>query len=296
MRDNTLREQRKAFRKAHRKEFFKRPNRSGSVLAGLLLLCIGTLLLLRAFGVPLPTWLFTWPMIIVAFGLLAGAGNAFRDPGWVVICGVGTVFLLQIIWPDTNIHLFIWPVVIIALGLIIILAPRRHRRWHEHWNKYREMHDKGHWQQDQAGQHEQQAPLTEHIPTVEQPESMVVPARQTERKNGDNWLDVVTVFGSVKKLVYSKKFKGGDIVSIFGGAEINLSQADFNGSIVIEMVQIFGGAKLIVPPHWQIRSDTVVAVFGGIEDKRPPQTNYDEDKVVILNGTTFFGGIEIKSY
>jgi hypothetical protein len=40
----------------------------------------------------------------------------------------------------------------------------------------------------------------------------------------------------------------------------------------------------------------MVAVFGGIEDKRPPQMTYDEDKVVILNGTTFFGGIEIKSY
>jgi hypothetical protein len=60
-------------------------------------------------------------------------------------------------------------------------------------------------------------------------------------------------------------------------------------------VQIFGGAKLIVPPHWQIRSE-MVAVFGGIEDKRAPQNSYDEDKVVILNGTTFFGGIEIRSY
>jgi len=105
----------------------------------------------------------------------------------------------------------------------------------------------------------------------------------------------VTIFSSVKKKVFSKNFKGGDVVSIFGGAEINLSQADFNGTIAIEVVQIFGGTKLIIPPHWQIRSE-MVAIFGGIEDKRPPQMHYDEDKVVVLNGTTFFGGIEIKSY
>lgn len=286
MRDKSLREQRKDFRKAHRKEFMRSRKRSGSVLAGLLILCIGTFLLLRAFGVPLPGWLFTWPMIIVAFGLLAGAGNAFRDPGWVVICGVGTVFLMQDIWPGKNIFDFVWPVVIIAFGLIIILAPRRHRMWHERWKKYREMQDKD----QQRWQHTKDVP----DPTISQP--VFTQAQEIEKKSGDNWLDVVTVFGNVKKLVYSKDFKGGDIVSIFGGAEINLTQADFNGQIVIEMVQIFGAAKLIIPPHWQIRSESVVAVFGGIEDKRPPQANFDENKVVVLNGTTFFGGIEIKSY
>ncbi|WP_205508789.1 LiaF transmembrane domain-containing protein [Longitalea arenae] len=302
MRDNTLREQRKAFRRAHRKQFLKRRKKSGSVLAGLLLLCIGTLLLLRALGVPFPTWFFTWPMIIVAFGLLAGAGNAFRDPGWVVICGVGSVFLLQQIWPNTNIYMFIWPVLIIAVGFIIILAPRRHRQWHERWEKFRALNDSEkeqylqQWERGRPAEPELEASAAEDITRMENQETTITPAVDRKRRSPDNWLDVVTIFGNVKKMVYSKNFKGGDIVSIFGGAEINLTHADFNGSIVIEMVQIFGGAKLIVPPHWQIRSETMVAVFGGIEDKRPPQTSYDEDKVIVLNGTTLFGGIEIKSY
>jgi predicted membrane protein len=291
MRDKIFREQRKAFRKERRREFLRRRKRSGSVLAGLLLLCIGTILLLKALGVLFPGWLFTWPMILIAFGLLAGAGNTFRDPGWVIICGVGSVFLLQKIWPGANIYHFIWPILIIALGFIIILAPRRHRLWHarddERWNKYREMHE------TQAMQRAGMEEMSDA--TTPEPEPVITPAADANRKNGDNWLDVVTIFGNVKKLVYSKNFKGGDIVSIFGGTEINLTQADFNGNIVIELVQIFAGAKLIIPPHWQIRSE-MVAVFGGIEDKRAPQTNYDTDKVVILRGTTFFGGIEIKSY
>lgn len=292
MRDKSYREQRKAFIKAQRKEYMSKRTRSGSVLAGLLLLCIGTLLLLRQFGFPFPEWLFTWPMILIAFGLLIGAGHAFRDPGWVVITGVGTVFLLDKIWPNIPIHHFIWPVVIIAAGFIIILAPRRNRHWHEKWNRYRETHDKHDWEKWPPNSPE--TPTTE-TPAIETPATVISPVPETDKIKGDNWLETVTIFGNVKKLVYSKNFKGGDIVSIFGGAEINLTHADFKGNIVIEMVQIFGGAKLIVPPHWQIRSE-MVAVFGGIEDKRAPQNSYDEDKVVILNGTTFFGGIEIRSY
>src|SRR5688500_17917772 len=122
MRDKSFREQRKAYRKEKRKEYRSRRTRSGSALAGLLLLGIGTLLLLKQFGVPFPGWVFTWPMILIAFGLLIGAGNAFRDPGWVIVTGVGAVFLLDKIWPAVPIHHFIWPVLIIALGFIIILA------------------------------------------------------------------------------------------------------------------------------------------------------------------------------
>jgi hypothetical protein len=40
----------------------------------------------------------------------------------------------------------------------------------------------------------------------------------------------------------------------------------------------------------------MVAIFGGIEDKRPPQLNAIPDKVLIIEGTSIFGGIDIKSF
>jgi predicted membrane protein len=300
MRDKAFKEQRRALREERRKAAlgkFGRRKRSGSVLAGFLLLCIGALLLAKEFGVPFPGWFFSWPMIVIAFGLLAGAGNAFRDPGWVIITGVGTVFLLDKIWPTIPIHHFIWPVVIIAIGFIIILAPRRHRLWHARWHEKRD-EDQQKWHEQRAGElnkwHQQrwQQPQEVQDPNIPQEPGAT---ESREKYWSDNWLETVTIFGNVKKLVYSKNFKGGDIVSIFGGSEINLTHADFKGNIVIELVQIFGGAKLIIPPHWQVRSE-MVAIFGGIDDKRPPQPNYDPEKVIILNGTTLFGGIEIKSY
>lgn len=318
MRDKSLKEQRKAFRRENRKAGLRKRKRSGSVLAGLLLMCVGALLLARAFGVPFPDWMFTWPMIVIAFGLLAGAGNAFRDPGWVVISGIGTVFLLQQIWPNMSIYMFVWPILIIVLGFIIIVAPRRHRLWHDRWERFREMKEAEGWGKDewrnwaekkdwrrsewknwahnQGWSNNPQPVQTDPLAENPNPGPTATPNSPNATGSGfDNWVEAVTVFGNIKKRVYSKNFKGGDVVSIFGGVEINLTQADFNGAVSIEMTQIFSGAKLIIPPHWQIRSE-MIAIFGGIEDKRPPQTHYDENKVLILNGTTFFGGLEIKSY
>ena len=39
----------------------------------------------------------------------------------------------------------------------------------------------------------------------------------------------------------------------------------------------------------------LVAIFGGIDDKREQISN-TPDKVLVLKGFTMFGGIEIKSY
>lgn len=302
--DKVSKEQRRALRDERRKAALNKPRRrSGSVLAGFLLLVIGVILLLKEFGVPFPTWFFTWPMIVIAFGLLAGAGNSFRDPGWIIICGVGVVFLLSKVWTNTPIHHFIWPVLIIAAGFIFILAPRR-RMWRTRFDEY-DQEERKRWQQHGWQHHGWQQPQDVHTPAVtptttdtQDANAPLTDANQkpdSGKRSPDSWLDTVTIFSSVKKNVFSKNFKGGDIVSVFGGAEINLTQADFQGSIAIEVVQIFGGAKLIIPPHWQIRSE-MVAIFGGIDDKRPPQLTYDEDKVVVLHGTTIFGGIEIKSY
>jgi hypothetical protein len=72
-----------------------------------------------------------------------------------------------------------------------------------------------------------------------------------------------------------------------------------NGKIVLELTQIFGGTKLIVPPHWKIQSEDLVAIFGGVEDKRAILSDpsvVSGSKVLVLRGTCIFGGIDIKSF
>jgi hypothetical protein len=108
-------------------------------------------------------------------------------------------------------------------------------------------------------------------------------------------LDSVSVFGSSKSVI-SKDFKGGEMVTIFGGSELNMMQADINGIVTVEVVQIFGGTKLVVPSHWRIKTSEVVSVFGGIDDKRPINSAFDDTKILNLKGVSIFGGIDIRSY
>lgn len=114
----------------------------------------------------------------------------------------------------------------------------------------------------------------------------------------DDVLDSTVIFGGSKKNIISKDFRGGEAVTVFGGTEINLMQADVTAPVVLELTQIFGGTKLIVPPHWKVLSKDMVAILGGIDDKRPVMSNttIDENKAIILKGTCMFGGIEIRSY
>lgn len=116
----------------------------------------------------------------------------------------------------------------------------------------------------------------------------------TYSSTDSNW-ESVSIFGGNKNII-SKDFKGGEMVTIFGGSELNMSQADINGVVTLEVVQIFGGTKLIVPANWKIQTSEVVSILGGIDDKRPTPTNLDETKVLNIKGTSVFGGIDIRSY
>ena len=77
---------------------------------------------------------------------------------------------------------------------------------------------------------------------------------------------------------------------------MNFGQADISTTATIDITQLFGGTNLVVPPHWNIKSE-IVCVFGGIEDKRHLIKDAPESKkVLVLRGTCIFGGIDIKSY
>ena len=273
MRDREYREQRKRERRKYRTP-------ENNAIAGLLLLIVGGALLLKEFPnnniFSINTsdnpwkWLFTWPMIPILFGLFIGIRHNFRDFGWLIFVGVGFYFLVPYLDKDgqhNNFRGYLIPAGIILIGLVLLLRPRR-RIFYD--DKY--------------------LPGPEKTDIPNESEPVYYGSASVE-----DVLDVVSIFGGIKKNVLSKNFKGGDIVSIFGGSEINLTQADFNKKIVIDTVQIFGGTTLIIPSNWQIRSEAVT-IFGGIEDKRTQLTHSDPERVLVLKGFTMFGGLEIKSY
>ncbi|PTM04660.1 MAG: hypothetical protein DA405_06635 [Bacteroidetes bacterium] len=114
--------------------------------------------------------------------------------------------------------------------------------------------------------------------------------------NHGEQLDITSVFNGVKRKVDSKSFKGGEVITIFGGAEVNLMNADFNGMINIDSTVVFGGLKLIVPKNWEVRTE-VTSIFGGVDDKRQSAVNVlPDDKVLVVSGTVLFGGLDIVNY
>lgn len=112
----------------------------------------------------------------------------------------------------------------------------------------------------------------------------------------DDMIDATAVFGGTKGNIISKNFKGGEVSTFFGGTDLNLSQADFQGTIVLRSTTAFGGVNIVAPPHWNIKSE-VACIFGGLDDTRPqPSQGYDQNRTLVLKGICLFGGIEIKSF
>lgn len=231
---------------------------TGRFFAGLVLVVVGSLLLAREMGVYFPRWFFSWEMLLIAFGVFTGARHSFRSWGWLIPIVIGVAFLADDLAPDLELRHFIWPAIFIGIGLIMILRPRRSNE-----NKF--------W---------------EGIPR----ETAVVTGTSE-----DDTLDAVSIFGGTKKNIISKNFRGGEAVTFFGGTDLNLTQADINGVVVLDLTQVFGGTKLIVPSSWKIQSE-VVTVFGGLDDKRNISVPADSNKVLLLRGTCLFGGIDIKSF
>ncbi len=262
------------------------PNKpgNGKVIAGVVLLAVGAMLLFRQFDFFfIPHWLFTWPMWLIFWGLFIGARSNFHKPSSFFLILIGVVFLL-----GENIHGagdIEWPLIIIAVGLWMIL--RRHHRF-----------DKDYWEKTYGHKWDWRAQggFSPNNPPADQTSSTVPPGPSIYPPTGDDYLDAVSVFGGVKKTILSKDFKGGEIVNIFGGAELDFTQAEINGRVIIDVTQVFGGSKIIVPSHWEVVSD-IAAVFAGFDDKRMKMTaTPNSDKILVLKGVSIFAGVDIRSF
>jgi predicted membrane protein len=249
-----------------------RGNKSSRILSGIVLLIVGILLLGYKMGAPIPAWIFTWPVLLIVLGLLIGFKSKFHNPGAFIMILIGGIFFVDQQVPGIEFHNYILPIILIGLGLLFILRPksnhcqRRNRRL------------------------ERMNALVGGSPEKIRNEENYSSA------DGGEYIDVVAVFGGIKKNIQSKNFKGGEIVSFMGGSEINFMQADIQHPVELEVNNVFGGTKLIIPSNWDVKNE-ISAVFGGVEDKRNFNNSIpNSDKKIFLKGTCVFGGIEVTNY
>jgi len=249
-------------------------------IIGILLIGAGTLLLGFNMNLIPNEWrcyIFTPKILLFFFGIIFITKRDHAFLGSVLLIA-GTLLYLPMV---TNIQIdfskIFWPIMLILGGFFIIThrftkkncynKKWKHNRWHQHQNGKYESHSHNHW---------------DNI-NFEKSESH------------DNFIEDVLFFSGVEKVIDSKQFEGGKLVSFFGGLKIDLTKAELAPGINgLEIIIGFGGCKLIVPSHWNVRVDAV-SIFGGFVDKRIIIRNNDTDKTLIIKGVAIFGGGEITS-
>jgi predicted membrane protein len=112
-------------------------------------------------------------------------------------------------------------------------------------------------------------------------------------------LNEAVVFGGLERRMTSPDFQGGDITAIFGGVELDLTEASMQtDEATLAITAIFGGVEVRVPPTWQV-AFRGAPIFGGIEDKtrtsRVPDPANPNLKTLVITGAVIFGGLEIKN-
>lgn len=246
-------------------------NNKGNIIAGLILILVGVVFFLRKMDFFFPDWLFSWPTLLIIVGIYSGLKHNFRNNAWIVLVGIGIFFLIQDYNPEIESRRFLIPIFIIAVGIIMILRPNKRFYGDKINEKFanKDWSKTGNWQAYGS----------------------------TAGMDSNDYLNINSVFSGVQRTILSKNFQGGKISCVFGGAEIDLTQADFTGTSILRLEAVFGGIKLIVPPHWQVINE-IDGVFHGVDDKRraPAGAYNDINKTLVLKGSAVFGGIEIRSY
>ena len=103
---------------------------------------------------------------------------------------------------------------------------------------------------------------------------------------------IVAIFsGAARKGVWQPR-RNLSVLTLFGGAELDLTQAVFTDNVCeINVFCLFGGIEITVPDGTTVRNECV-AVFGGSDTKTMPPT--PGAPTVIVKGFIGFGGVEVR--
>ena len=248
------------------------PHRVQGAVFASLLIAAGLLLLLFNTGYLPDEYkpvIFSWPMLLVAIGILFIFSPHKRIPGFFLSL-LGLLLLL----PKLNAGGFTclkgngWAIGLIIGGSLLlfsILRSRSHicrmgRRRGYYYRRFSSFH----------------------------------PHRMPDEESGR--IATSYVFSGGKEKVTSQNFKGGEIDCVFGAAEIDFMDAQLaEGDNTLNVSAVFGGVTLYIPAHWKVelRQD---AVLGSMEDKRARLTfDVNEHRTLIIRASMVFGGGEIKT-
>jgi predicted membrane protein len=235
-----------------------------------------------------------WPVILIAIGLQQFFNPRTGPTGermfplnaviWMAIGGVLLLESLRIV--RASIWELFWPAVLIAVGVRLMTrtGPRARVR-------YRRLRDVAPDHASESGGRARSTsgfgePLSEAADTLD---------------TGG----VVAILGGVHRVSAAVPFHGTEVTTFMGGAKIDLRRAIIapGEEAVLDLFVVIGGCELLVPSTW-IVSAPVVAVMGGVEDKRLAQvSNVVQDATgasaapprLVIRGVVMMGGVTLRS-
>lgn len=197
-----------------------RPSRTNNrIIIGVVLVIAGLFLVIRNTGF-FPDFIdnvvFSWPMLLVAIGLVMTLGGTDKTAG-VIVMAVGGFFMIPLIFRETfHIYNMFWPSIFIIVGVIFIASKRRG------WNA---VSSKGAVGDD----------FVDYVNVFSGGERQIV---SQNFKGGK----VTAIFGGIEIDLTKAKLASGrselEIACVFGGATIIVPDDWF---VTIEVTPILGG-------------------------------------------------------
>jgi len=113
----------------------------------------------------------------------------------------------------------------------------------------------------------------------------------------DDRTNYVALFSGLTARNNSRNYMGGSICALFGGVDIDLSNAEIAAKEAdMDLSAVFGGITIKVPEHWKVIVKGI-PLFGGWENKTKLKVVDEGKDIPVLKVYCFalFGGIEIKN-
>ena len=102
---------------------------------------------------------------------------------------------------------------------------------------------------------------------------------------------LVAIFDGVVLKSRAKSFRGGSMLSWFGGVAVDLRDAQLAPDAHVNVHSLFGGIAIRVPVGWRIES-RVKALGGGVAIGAPEPEDPDAPTLT-LDGFAAFGGVAV---
>jgi predicted membrane protein len=105
------------------------------------------------------------------------------------------------------------------------------------------------------------------------------------------------IFTGGKRRIVTNNFRGGEVVAVFGGVDVDLRSSQIGGDeAVVDITAAFGGCNIKVPMNWYVEMRGVAA-FGGYSNKTIPPRMSPGQRIqkLVVTGSAAFGGVVIEN-